>query len=125
MAKNDNAETIVASGMRIDGELKSPGSVRIDGMVSGKVHSGGDVVIGPTAKIEADVIAINATIAGSVKGNITIKNSLLLTQTAHVLGNINCAQFGIEAGAFFSGQCRMVENQNQEARSKNGPELIS
>ncbi|HYC80128.1 MAG TPA: polymer-forming cytoskeletal protein, partial [Candidatus Binatia bacterium] len=77
MSRNDQgAETIVATAMRIEGDLKSNGNIRIDGIVSGKVHTSQDLTIGPSAQIDADLIANNAVIAGVVKGNVTVKNSL-------------------------------------------------
>ncbi len=110
MARNDqNPETIVASSMRIEGELKSSGNIRIDGIVSGKVHTSQDLQIGSTAQIDADLIAANAVIGGSVKGNVTVKGSLLLLETAKLLGNISCTSLGIREGAYFSGNCRMNE----------------
>ncbi len=119
MAKQQEyAETIVSSGMRIEGELKSNGHIKIDGVVSGKVHTSQDLLIGPNAQIDADLIAANAVIGGTVKGNITVKGSLLLLETAKVIGNISCGGLGIREGSYFSGACRMQEVKsegNQEA----------
>ena len=108
-AKNDIPETIVSTGMRIEGELKSSGNIRIDGLVSGKVATSQDLMVGPTAQIDADVIAQNALIAGVVKGNVTIKNSLSIMETGKIIGNISCAQISIREGGFFTGNCRMNE----------------
>ncbi|OGE82429.1 MAG: hypothetical protein A3B10_03080 [Candidatus Doudnabacteria bacterium RIFCSPLOWO2_01_FULL_44_21] len=110
MAKPEtNPETIVAAGMRIEGELKSSGNIRIDGIVSGKIHTSQDLMVGPNAQIDADLIADNAVIAGVVKGNITAKGSVLILETAKILGNISCLSLGIKEGAYFSGACRMNE----------------
>ena len=107
--QQENPETIVSAGMRIEGELKSNGNVRIDGIVSGKIHTSQDLLIGPTAQIDADIVASNAVIAGIVKGNLTVKGSLMLLETTKLIGNINCGTLGIREGAYFSGACRMSE----------------
>jgi cytoskeletal protein CcmA (bactofilin family) len=104
-----NPDTIVSQGMRIEGELKSQGNIKIDGMISGKVHTSQDLVIGPNAQIDADLIALNATIAGVVKGNITVKGSLVIQSTGKVIGNVSCATLAIGDGAYFSGACKMAE----------------
>ncbi len=110
MARQEqNPETIVAASMRMDGELKSNGNVKIDGVVSGKVHTSQDLLVGPNAQIDADIIAANAVIGGVVKGNVTVKESLLLLETAKVIGNISCGSLGIREGAYFSGACKMQE----------------
>lgn len=115
MARTEqNPETIVATAMRIEGELKSSGNIRIDGIVSGKVHTTQDLFIGDSAQIDADLIAGNATIAGVVKGNVTIKNSLVIAATGRILGNISCGKLSIQDGALFIGNCRMQEPKQRE-----------
>jgi cytoskeletal protein CcmA (bactofilin family) len=110
MARNEQApETIIATAMRVEGELKSNGNIRVDGIVSGKIHTSQDLMIGPNAQIDADLIASNAVIAGVVKGNITVKNSLSIMETGRVLGNISCTRLEIRHGASFIGNCRMQD----------------
>jgi cytoskeletal protein CcmA (bactofilin family) len=108
-----NPETIVSSTMRIEGELKSSGNVKIDGIVSGKVHTSQDLIVGPNAQIDADLIAGNAVVGGVVKGNVTVKGSLLILETGKVIGNISCSNLGIREGAYFSGACRMQESKQE------------
>ncbi len=102
-------ETIVSTGMRIEGELKSNGNIKIDGFVTGKVHTSRDLEVGPNAQIEADLIANNAIVAGIIKGNITVKNTLSILETGKVLGNVSCTSIAIYPGAYFNGNCRMQE----------------
>jgi cytoskeletal protein CcmA (bactofilin family) len=109
MARSDLPETIVSQGMRIEGELKSSGNIRIDGLINGKVQTSQDLVIGNTATIEGDLVAQNALIAGVVKGNVTIKNSLAISETGKIMGNIICSQISIKEGGYFSGNCQMRE----------------
>jgi len=113
MAREQGPETIVSQSMRIEGELKSSGNIKIDGIVSGKVQTSQDLMIGPNAQIDADLIAGNAVIGGMVKGNVTVKGSLMLLETAKIIGNISCSALGIREGAYFSGACRMQENKQQ------------
>jgi len=108
------AETIVSSSMRIEGELKSQGNIKIDGLVNGKVHTSQDLTIGPNAQIDADLIAASATIAGIVKGNITVKGALSIASTGKIVGNISCASLSISDGAYFSGACKMAEPKHLE-----------
>jgi cytoskeletal protein CcmA (bactofilin family) len=70
--------------------------------------------IGPSAQIDADLIAANAVIAGVVKGNVTIKNSLNIAETGRILGNISCSRLSIQDGALFIGNCRMQEAKPRE-----------
>jgi cytoskeletal protein CcmA (bactofilin family) len=115
-------ETIVSAGMRIEGELKSNGDIKIDGIITGKVHTSQDLLVGPNAQIDADLIAMNAVIAGTVKGNVTVKNSLHLESSARIMGNLSCGTLGISEGAYFSGACRMQEPKQIEVADMGGDE---
>jgi cytoskeletal protein CcmA (bactofilin family) len=115
MAKTEQyADTIVAQAMRIEGDLKSNGNIRVDGIVSGKIQTSQDLVIGPTAQIDADLIAGNSVIAGVVKGNVTVKGGLKIESTGRILGNISCSRLTIDDGAMFIGNCRMQEQKARE-----------
>ncbi|MBX4187551.1 MAG: polymer-forming cytoskeletal protein [Candidatus Doudnabacteria bacterium] len=117
----ENPETIIATAMRVEGELKSNGNIRIDGIVSGKVHTSQDLTIGPSAQVDADLIASNAVVAGVVKGNVTIKNSLTISETGKIIGNISCTRLDIRSGALFAGNCRMQEPKQMEIVEEEVP----
>lgn len=114
MSKEQYPETIVGSSMRIEGELKSAGNIRIDGIVAGKIQTAGDLLVGKEASVDADLMAQNAMIAGIVKGNVSVKNSLLILETGKLIGNISCTSLSIREGAYFAGNCRMQESKQVE-----------
>ncbi|MBI2607315.1 MAG: polymer-forming cytoskeletal protein [Candidatus Doudnabacteria bacterium] len=120
--QQEQPETIVASGMRIEGELKSNGNIRIDGVVAGKIQTAHDIMVGGTAQIDADINAENAVVAGVVAGNITVKGSILIMETGKVAGNISCANLGIREGAIFSGNCKMSEQKQVDLQSEEEQE---
>jgi cytoskeletal protein CcmA (bactofilin family) len=123
MARQDNnPETIVSSSMRIEGELKSNGNIRIDGIVTGKVHTSQDLIIGSTAQIDADVLAANATVAGKIHGNVTVKGTLQIMETGRIVGNISCGKLGVVEGAYFSGACKMTEPRKEIPNQQPQPE---
>lgn len=109
MPKNEIPDTIISQSMRMEGDLKSGGNIQVDGIVSGKIQTAQDLNIGMTAQIDADLLANNAIIAGNVRGNIIVKNSVTILETAKISGNITCGQIAIREGAFFSGVCQMKE----------------
>jgi cytoskeletal protein CcmA (bactofilin family) len=117
MARDNIPETIVSTGMRIEGELRSSGNIRIDGTVTGKVQTSQDLVVGMGAQIEADIIAQNALIAGTVKGNVTVKNSLSISETGKIIGNIICTHISIKEGGHFAGACQMREPKTENKES--------
>lgn len=101
-------ETVVGASVKIEGDLASEGDIRVEGFVTGKVKTTKNLYVGPQARIEADVDAGNAVIAGNVKGEIKIKDNLLIQETGKVAGNISCARLSITEGARFMGSCTMA-----------------
>jgi cytoskeletal protein CcmA (bactofilin family) len=101
------AETVVGPSVKIQGDLNSEGNIRIEGSVAGKVKTSQSVHVGEAAKLNADIHAGNATVAGEVQGNLKITGNLVLTTTARVAGDIACAILRVEDGAQFTGKCTM------------------
>jgi cytoskeletal protein CcmA (bactofilin family) len=65
------------------------------------------LVIGGTGKILGNIEADSATVAGHIKGNITVKNILELKPSAKIDGDIVTNKMVIESGAQFNGRCTM------------------
>jgi cytoskeletal protein CcmA (bactofilin family) len=111
MARKENhdhyPESVIGPSVRVEGDLISEGNLQVEGTVNGKVNTLKDLFVGETARIQADINAENATIAGVVEGNIEVEHTLVIKDTGKVLGNIVCAELGVHEGAYFSGQVDM------------------
>jgi cytoskeletal protein CcmA (bactofilin family) len=105
---SDNGEvTVVGVGARLDGNLVSAGSLRIDGQVKGQINADGDVTLAPQSQVEADIRAQNVSVAGRFKGNIAVKGKAHLARGGRVDGNITSKTLVIEEGGIFHGQSIM------------------
>lgn len=112
-------ETIVGPSVKLEGDLKSNGSIRIEGEVVGKVETTGELYVGESARIDADVKAGNAKVLGSVNGNLTAKEDLELGEQAKVSGDVNTGMLSVARGAKLNGQCNMGGEEGQEAKDKS------
>jgi cytoskeletal protein CcmA (bactofilin family) len=117
------AETVVGHSVKIEGDLVSDGDIKIDGQVVGKIKTSQNLFVGPTAKIEADVEAGNATIAGKIAGNLKVREVLAILQTGNVAGDIDCGKLAVEEGAFFSGKCTMNVHNGYKTKPISEPVL--
>lgn len=106
MADNDEV-TIVGAGARLDGNLVSAGSLRIDGQVKGQINADGDVTLSPQSQVEADIRAQNVSVAGRFKGNIVVKGKAHLARGGRIDGNITSKSLIVEEGGTFHGQSIM------------------
>lgn len=111
VAKNGEADAssrnLIASGTMIKGEIQSDGNIRIDGSVEGTLQCKGKVVVGPTGKIEGDIVCQNANISGEIRAKLNVSELLTLQTTARLYGDITTGKLAIEPGAVFTGTCQM------------------
>lgn len=119
---NAAAETVVGPSVKIQGDLNSEGNIRIEGSVTGKVHTTQSVHVGEAAVIVADMQAGNAIIAGQIQGNVKVSGNLILQATARVHGDISCGILRVEDGAQFTGKCNMKGAAPDKAKVQNAPE---
>ena len=103
--------TVVGKGARIEGNLISAGSLRIDGQVKGKVTAEGDVTLSPQSEVDADIKATNVTVGGNFKGNILAGNKAELARGGRVEGNVTSKVLVVAEGAIFTGQSIMDGRQ--------------
>ncbi len=107
MAKSTSEETIIARGVRVEGDFQSQGAVLIEGEVAGNVQTAGDLRVGDEAKIHADVVAQNAVVGGEVRGNIQVAGKLELLSSAKMIGDVTADVLSVAAGALVNGKVTM------------------
>lgn len=105
-------EVIISKNTAINGNININGCTRIDGIIDGTLAVDSDLFIGETGNIRATVYALNATIDGSVSGNIACKGRLELKSSAKVIGDIKCNTLVIAEGALFIGKCSRIEDED-------------
>jgi cytoskeletal protein CcmA (bactofilin family) len=106
MAENGEV-TIVGAGARLEGNVVSAGSLRIDGQVKGQINADGDVALSQQSQVEADIRAQNVSVAGRFKGNIVVKGKAHLARGGRIDGNITSKTLVVEEGGVFHGQSIM------------------
>jgi cytoskeletal protein CcmA (bactofilin family) len=100
-------ETVLGANSTLKGEFSSQANVRIDGTFEGTLNIEGNILIGETARIIADIHAKNVSIAGAVRGNVS-GNKIQLLRTGRVWGDISAAAITTEEGAFIDGKITMM-----------------
>ncbi len=114
--ETDNSTiNLISAGTDITGDVKSNGDIRIDGSLKGNLNTKGKVVIGPTGKVNGEVICKNSEVSGVVEGKITVSQLLNLKASSKIVGDIVTAKLSIEPGAIFSGYCKMSDVENDGA----------
>ena len=114
-----NGATVIARGVKVEGDFVSQGDVIIEGEVNGHVTTSGLLTIGTDAKLKAEISVNDAVIAGLVEGMVTVKKRLELKATAKILGDVTCETAAIEAGAILHGKCSIGQGKLDKESSKD------
>ncbi|MFA5157036.1 MAG: polymer-forming cytoskeletal protein [Candidatus Omnitrophota bacterium] len=90
--------------------FKDPVNLRINGKFEGNLDTKGNLTVGNSAIVFADIIGDNIVIGGRVKGKITAKERLTLLPSAIVEGDIYPAKLNVAEGAILEGRCLMLHD---------------
>jgi excisionase family DNA binding protein len=90
--------------------FKDPVNLRINGRFEGTLETKGNLTIGQSAIVLADILGDNIVIGGRVKGRITAKERLTLLPSAIVEGDIYPAKLNIAESAILEGRCTMLHD---------------
>jgi cytoskeletal protein CcmA (bactofilin family) len=103
-------ETVIGAESSFQGNLRSKGSVRIDGKIEGGVSAEG-VIIGERGEVQGDISARTVVVGGRITGNVHATESLELLTKSQVFGDLHAPQLLIAEGAIFEGSCLMASEK--------------
>lgn len=106
--------SLVSENISIEGELVGEENILINGRVTGAIKLKGDLVVGQSGVVEADVEADTVVIQGTVKGNVTARNHLEIQATGKMIGDITARSIDIKEGSAFEGRSRMLKSSRDE-----------
>jgi cytoskeletal protein CcmA (bactofilin family) len=106
----------IGKSVILRGDVISSEDLMIDGVVEGTIEVGEhSLTIGPEASIKADLVGKNITIGGSITGNVTATEKIVLKATGSVQGDISTPRFAMAEGAIVHG--RVEAGQKATARA--------
>ncbi len=101
-------DNVLGTNTSFNGTIKSDGNIRIDGDFQGAVETAGNVIVGPSAQVLADIRANSVQVWGAVRGNILAQGRLEILPDGRVWGDIQVGSLMIDGGGMFRGQCVMA-----------------
>jgi cytoskeletal protein CcmA (bactofilin family) len=115
----EQVETIIGQATQVRGTVTAGGTIRVDGQVEGEISAKGDIIIGETGAIQAQLKGRNATIAGTVHGNVDVVDKLEITASGKLYGDIKTGILIIGEGAIFKGSCEMRQGNDKSGEAAN------
>ena len=119
MKKSESAINFLGKHTEWEGDLTFAGTFRIDGYFQGKISSGGTLIVGEEAMINADLNVSYIIIKGEVHGNILSDQRVDIHNPGKVFGNIQAPAVVIENGVIFEGTTRMYQVKDSDEAKLN------
>ena len=119
MAKIDfkNVQTMIGAEAVVNGPIKLRGGIIIYGKVYGDIHTDGPVRITISGQVIGDVQSSDAHIGGTIQGNVTVSNRIVLGRKSELKGDLIYRSLVIEDGAQFEGSCSVIGVKQDESDS--------
>ena len=105
----EGALSIIATGMKVTGDIDSTGVVKVEGRVEGSIRSARQVLVGRQGVVQGDIETREAIIGGTVEGTIAAGERVEIQATAVVNGDVITRTIVIAEGGKTNGSVKMEE----------------
>lgn len=130
-------DTLIGSGMRIEGDIATTGVLRVQGTILGNVSCdagpNGFLVVDSAGAVTGTVNATHVAVKGRVIGPVQSSQSIEIHQGATVVGNVSFKEIAIHAGGIVEGLLNpavvpdqvgsLAEDAHQVSARPGSPEL--
>jgi cytoskeletal protein CcmA (bactofilin family) len=113
-----DSPTFVAEGVRLTGDLETPGPLVICGAVRGDGRVGGMLRMSVTGQWEGEIHATTAVIAGRITGRLVVEHKLEIGATAIIRADIIAQSIAVAKGAIIDGAVTVTSGQVVEFEEK-------
>jgi cytoskeletal protein CcmA (bactofilin family) len=96
--------SVISAEVEIIGEIRTAGSLQLDGKLEGELTANGDVSLGKSAQIKGNLNVNSISISGTINGNVTARDKIEMKSTARVFGDIKAKRLSVEDGVTFIGR---------------------
>lgn len=121
-AGQDDISGFLAEGTEIKGEIRFRELMRIDGKVSGTIVSDGELVIGESGEVEAEVRVGTLSVSGRLTGKVHADEKIEIHPKGRVNGDLTLAKpnLVIHEGGVFEGTIEMGSATGSSRRVEAG-----
>lgn len=105
-----DSTSLLSRNVNIDGEIQGEENLHVDGHINGAIKLNGDILIGNSGIVEAEIEANNIVIQGRVTGNVIARQQLEIQSSGRLVGDCTARSIDIKEGAMFEGRSKMLRN---------------
>ena len=123
--KSNTLGSILDPNIEINGDINVSANLIVYGKINGNVVSTETINTAKDSIINGNLIAKEAVISGTLKGDLEVSGKVVLTEDSNLLGNLKASIIVIEEGAKFDGMCQMIKQQVAESKVKKIDSITS
>jgi cytoskeletal protein CcmA (bactofilin family) len=116
----DRNESVLGSGVSIEGKMEGDGDVRIAGKFKGDIHIKGNLNIQKGAHLTAKINAEAVTIEGEIDGTVVASGQVTLSESGQFVGDLKAKTLTVAAGSRMRGNVEFGWNESEAAKYANG-----
>ena len=114
------SESILSSGLTIEGKIEGAGNVRVAGRFKGNVNVKGEFTIESGASVHGEVRADAVLVGGEVRGQIVATSRVEFKETGTLIGDLKAGSLAVAAGSKMRGK---VEFGWKEGEIEDAPPM--
>jgi cytoskeletal protein CcmA (bactofilin family) len=108
---SEKLESFVGVNSHFKGDIKSKGTLRIDGAVDGNVESDW-LVLGEKATLKGNVTARGVILGGRIEGNVAVREILEIRSKGQIVGDISAPKLVVSEGGVLEGRSFMQKGES-------------
>jgi cytoskeletal protein CcmA (bactofilin family) len=116
--KATGTTSLLSKEVKIEGDIQGNEDLQVDGQFKGSVKIAGNIYVGLTGIVEADVEADNIVVQGQITGNVLARKQLQIQSSGKLLGDCMAQTIDIKEGALFEGRSKMIRSSVAPAGAK-------
>ena len=115
--KAAGSTSLFSKKVSIIGDIQGNEDLHVEGRFKGSIKITGNIFVGPTGLVEADVEANNITILGKIHGNVLARQQLEIQSAGELIGDCSAQSIDIKEGAVFEGRSNMLRQKTSPSMS--------
>lgn len=98
------SESVLSSGLTIEGKIEGNGNVRVAGRFKGNVNVKGEFTVESGASVHGEVRADSVLVGGEVRGQIVATSRVEFKETGTLIGDLKAGSLAVAAGSKMRGK---------------------
>ena len=119
--KASGSTSLLSKKVNIVGDIQGNEDLHVEGRFKGSINISGNIFVGQTGVIEADIEADNVVIQGKIHGNVLARKQLEIQALGELIGDCSAQSIDIKEGAVFEGRSKMVRPAVSPPGAKGSP----